>query len=62
MILICTNFDLQQDAASDLSKAFLQIAGETDDVPFGVTASEDVFSEYKVSKDAIVLFKKVSYC
>ena len=47
-----------QDQESDAAKAFIEVAKTTDDVPFGITSNADVFSEYKVEKDAIVLFKK----
>jgi len=48
-----------KNTESDGAKAFLEVATETDDIPFGITSSADVFEEYKVEKDdAVVLFKK----
>lgn len=47
-----------KDQESDAAKAFLDVAGTTDDVPFAITSSDDVFAEYKVEKDSVVLFKK----
>jgi len=47
-----------KDQTSDAAKAYLAVAAETDDVPFGITSSDDVFSEYKVKADNVVLFKK----
>lgn len=48
-----------KDAESDAAKAFTAAALATDDVPFGVTSNSEVFAEYKISGDAVVLFKKV---
>jgi len=47
-----------KDQTTDAAKAFLEVAAETDDSVFLITSSNDVFSEYKVSKEAVVLFKK----
>uniref|UniRef100_A0AAZ3PAU2 protein disulfide-isomerase n=1 Tax=Oncorhynchus tshawytscha TaxID=74940 RepID=A0AAZ3PAU2_ONCTS len=38
--------------------AFLKAAEAVDDVPFGITSNEAVFSKFEVSKDGVVLFKK----
>ncbi|XP_073444299.1 protein disulfide-isomerase [Dendrobates tinctorius] len=43
---------------SELAKAFLLVADAVDDIPFGITSSDDAFSKYDVDKDNIVLFKK----
>lgn len=48
-----------KDTESDAAKAFTAAALATDDVPFGVTSNSEVFAEYKISGDAVVLFKKV---
>lgn len=49
----------KEDAADDAAeKLFLQLAEETDDVPFAVTTSADVFAEYKVSEPHVVIFKQ----
>lgn len=49
-----------QDAESDFAKQFLLAAEATDDIPFGMTSTSDVFSKYQLDKDGVVLFKKVS--
>lgn len=49
-----------QDAESDSAKQFLLAAEATDDIPFGMTSTSDVFSKYQLDKDGVVLFKKVS--
>lgn len=35
-------------------------AEAVDDIPFGITSNSGVFSKYKLDKDGVVLFKKVS--
>lgn len=30
-----------------------------DDIPFGISSNADVFTKYQLSKDGVVLFKKV---
>uniref|UniRef100_A0A673ZRX3 protein disulfide-isomerase n=1 Tax=Salmo trutta TaxID=8032 RepID=A0A673ZRX3_SALTR len=40
------------------AKAFLKAAEAVDDVPFGITSNDAVFSKFEVSKDGVVLFKK----
>jgi protein disulfide-isomerase A1 len=47
-----------KDSTSDLAKAFLEIAADTDEMPFGITSDDAVFQEYKMDKDGVVLFKK----
>lgn len=47
-----------KDVESDAAKQFLLAAEATDDIPFGLTASSDVFSRYQVHQDGVVLFKK----
>lgn len=49
-----------QDVESDFAKQFLLAAEAIDDIPFGITSNSDVFSKYQLSKDGVVLFKKVS--
>ena len=49
-----------QDEESAGAKAFLEAAATTDDIPFAMTSNDAVFSEYKVTQDTVVLFKKVS--
>lgn len=50
---------IMQDAESAAAKAFLDVAAETDDLPFAITSNSDVFAEFKVTGDSVVLFKKV---
>uniref|UniRef100_A0AAZ3SND4 protein disulfide-isomerase n=1 Tax=Oncorhynchus tshawytscha TaxID=74940 RepID=A0AAZ3SND4_ONCTS len=47
-----------KDAESEGATAFLKAAEAVDDVPFGITSNEAVFSKFEVSKDGVVLFKK----
>lgn len=47
-----------KDADSAAAKEFLSVASDTDDLPFAITSNDDVFAEYKVDGEAIVLFKK----
>jgi hypothetical protein len=49
-----------QDKKSAAAAAFLEVAGDIDDTVFGITGEDSVFSEYKISGDAVVLFKNVS--
>uniref|UniRef100_A0A8C6PHK8 protein disulfide-isomerase n=1 Tax=Nothobranchius furzeri TaxID=105023 RepID=A0A8C6PHK8_NOTFU len=48
--------DLESAGAKALEKA----AEATDDVPFAMSSSDAVFAKFEVSKDSIVLFKKVT--
>lgn len=48
-----------QDAESEPAKQFLLAAETVDDIPFGISSNGDVFSKYQLSKDGVVLFKKV---
>jgi len=47
-----------KDQESEAAKDFLSVALETDDLAFAITSQSDVFAEYKISGDAVVLFKK----
>lgn len=47
-----------QDQESDGAKVFLEVAASVDSVKFGVTSEEALFSENKVEKDSVVLFKQ----
>jgi len=48
-----------KDSDSDAAKAFNEAAASTDDIPFLVTSSKDLFKEHEVESDnGIVLFKK----
>ena len=38
----------------------MDVAGEIDDIVFGITSEPSVLSEYKISGEAVVLFKGVS--
>lgn len=44
---------------SEAAKEFLLAAEAVDDIPFGISSSVDVFSKYQISKDSVILFKKV---
>nr|KAF6457994.1 prolyl 4-hydroxylase subunit beta [Rousettus aegyptiacus] len=46
------------DVESDFAKQFLLAAEAIDDIPFGITSNSDVFSNYQLDKDGVVLFKK----
>ncbi len=48
-----------KDFNSDAAKAFFTVAGEIDDIGFGITFNSEVFLHYKITGDAVVLFKKV---
>lgn len=48
-----------QDVESDGAKAFLKAAEAIDDIPFGITSEDAVLSKFEVTKDGVVLFKKV---
>ncbi|XP_033747481.1 protein disulfide-isomerase-like [Pecten maximus] len=47
-----------KDLESDDAKNYEKAAKTIDDVPLGITSNADVFAEYKVEKDGVVLFKK----
>lgn len=48
-----------QDPESADAKAFEKAAEAIDDIPFATTADDAVYSKFEVSKDSVVLFKKV---
>jgi len=56
---LCVCICQDQDTAA--AKAFKEVAGDIDDVVFGITSDDVVFSEYKISGEAVVLFKNVCY-
>ena len=58
IVCICVLL-LLQSADSDAAKAFLQVAGGIDDIPFAITSTDSVFSEYSVEGEGVVLLKKV---
>ncbi|KAF4080284.1 hypothetical protein AMELA_G00168660 [Ameiurus melas] len=47
-----------KDVESDGAKAFIKAAEAIDDIPFGITSEDAVFSKFEVTKDGVVLFKK----
>ncbi|XP_018617671.2 protein disulfide-isomerase [Scleropages formosus] len=47
-----------KNVESDGAKAFLKAAEAVDDIPFGITSEDAIFSKFEVSKDGVVLFKK----
>ncbi|KAL8565553.1 hypothetical protein ACOMHN_049529 [Nucella lapillus] len=47
-----------KDQESEDAKAFTAVASKIDDIPFAITSDNDVYKEYKMDKDGIVLLKK----
>jgi len=47
-----------KDAASADAKVYLTVADQMDDYPFAIVSDDALFTESKVDKDGIVLFKK----
>ncbi|XP_005989098.1 protein disulfide-isomerase [Latimeria chalumnae] len=47
-----------KDPESADAKTFMQVAEVIDDIPFGISSSDEVFSKYQIDKDEVVLFKK----
>lgn len=47
-----------KDQTTDAAKAYLEVAAETDDSVFLITSSDALFTEYKITKDTVVLLKK----
>jgi len=47
-----------KDAESEDAKAFIKAAESVDEIPFGMTSEDAVYSKFEVSKDGVVLFKK----
>ncbi|KAJ4427926.1 hypothetical protein ANN_23936 [Periplaneta americana] len=47
-----------KDTSSEAAKNFLGAANAIDDYPFGITSTDDVFSEYNVDGEKVLLFKK----
>jgi len=47
-----------KDLTTDGAVAFKEVASAMDEFPFGETSSEEVFKEFGVEKDTVVLFKK----
>jgi len=43
----------------EAEQLFMQLAEDTEDIPFAITKSADVFTEYKVAEPHVVIFKKV---
>lgn len=50
-----------QDVESPGAKAFIKSAEAIDDIPFGFTSDDAIFSKYEVTEDGVVLFKKVFF-
>jgi len=48
---------LFKNKESESAKIFLEVAAGLDDIPFGISDSDALFEEYKVTKDTIVLIK-----
>ncbi|XP_077426282.1 protein disulfide-isomerase [Vanacampus margaritifer] len=47
-----------KNVESDGAKAFEKAAEAVEDIPFGITSDDAVFTKFEVSKDGVVLFKK----
>ncbi|KAI5613755.1 protein disulfide-isomerase precursor [Silurus asotus] len=47
-----------KDVESEGAKTFIKAAEAIDDIPFGITSDDAVFSKFEVTKDGVVLFKK----
>uniref|UniRef100_A0A8B9GSS9 Protein disulfide-isomerase n=1 Tax=Astyanax mexicanus TaxID=7994 RepID=A0A8B9GSS9_ASTMX len=47
-----------KDVESDGAKAFIKAAEAVDDIPFGISSDDAVFSKFEVTEDSVVLFKK----
>jgi len=47
-----------KNAESDEAKAYIEAASQIDAIAFGITSNDDLFTEYKMDKDGIVLLKK----
>ncbi|XP_053979845.1 protein disulfide-isomerase [Hylaeus anthracinus] len=47
-----------KDVESDAAKVFLEVGNAVDDHVFGISSSDEVFSEYGVEDGKVVLFKK----
>uniref|UniRef100_A0A8C4X1P3 Protein disulfide-isomerase n=1 Tax=Eptatretus burgeri TaxID=7764 RepID=A0A8C4X1P3_EPTBU len=48
-----------EDAGMEAAKTFMQVADATDDIPFGIVTSKDIFPHFDLKMDtAVVLFKK----
>lgn len=48
-----------QDSESEKAKAFIEVANTFDDHVFGISSNDDVFTEYGVEDNTVVLYKKV---
>lgn len=53
------SLSLSQDLEGDKARVFNDVSQDVVDVNFGITSSPELFKEYKVEKEAVVLFKKV---
>jgi len=47
-----------KDQESETAKTYKEVAGSLDDYKFGITSADDVFAEYEITEDAVVVFKK----
>ena len=47
-----------KDADSEAAKVYLAVADKMDDYPFALVSDDSLFTENKVDKDGVVLFKK----
>lgn len=49
---------LFKDLSSPAAVVFLDTAATNDEIPFGITAADEVFAELKVSQDTVIAFKQ----
>lgn len=47
-----------KDQNSDKAKSFVQVASDLDGPKFAITSAEEVYKEYKVTADGVILLKK----
>lgn len=47
-----------ENVESDAAKAFLKVASDNDELPFGISSNKAVIADNKVDGDTVVLFKK----
>ncbi|XP_061412900.1 protein disulfide-isomerase-like [Lethenteron reissneri] len=47
-----------KDVEAEDAKVFLKAADGIDDIAFGLASSDDAFTQYEVSKEGVILFKK----
>jgi len=51
-----------QGLEEGIVKVFYETANDIADLPFGVTGHDEIFSKYEISKDTVLLIRKVRIC